>query len=119
MLVILSVLLLGPTFVASKIYTADVNTQKQLWEKFKREHNRWYSATEEKYRFANFVQNLKQIDELQSKEIYANDEDTTTFGVNRFADMNQVRAKLNFFPSVYLLSFHISIFHRPNSEKPT
>jgi hypothetical protein len=117
MLVILSVLILGPTFVASKIYTADVNSQKQLWEKFKREHNRWYSTTEEKYRFANFVQNLKQIDELQSREIYANDEDTTTFGVNRFADMNQVRAVFVVWVFHSLLS--ISVFHRPNSEKLT
>jgi hypothetical protein len=94
MLTILWALILGPVFVSSKVYTADVPAQKQLWENFKRQHNRWYNANEEKYRFANFVQNLKKADELQSKEILSDDEDTVTFGVNRFSDMNQVRTSL-------------------------
>jgi hypothetical protein len=89
MFVVLALFLLELSTVSSKLYTEDVSTQKQLWEKFKRDYNRRYTGTEDKYRFANFVQGLKRADELQQKE--TQQQGVRTFGVNRFADMNEVR----------------------------
>jgi hypothetical protein len=77
------------SIASSKLYTEDVSSQKQLWEKFKRDYNRRYSDTEEKYRFANFVEGLKRADALQQNGIQT--EDGETFNVNRFSDMNEVR----------------------------
>jgi hypothetical protein len=94
------ILLLELSFASSKLYTEDVSSQKQLWEKFKRDYNRRYSYSEEKYRFANFVQCLKRADELQQYGIQT--EEGETFNVNRFADMNEVR-KNKFYPLIVVL----------------
>jgi hypothetical protein len=93
MFVVFALFLLELSTASSKLYTEDVSSRKQLWEKFKRDYNRRYTSTEEKYRFANFVEGLKRADELQQNGPQPHG--VRTFDVNRFADMNEVEKEFD------------------------
>jgi len=91
MFLVLSFIVLGVPAVVSKLYTEDVPSQKQLWEQYKKDHNREYRLSEENIRFSNFVQNLKRADELHSQ---SNDGDgARNFGITRFFDMSDTEFK--------------------------
>lgn len=74
------------------LYSNQTNVQQFLWDSFKQEYMKQYSAEEEPKRFAIFLENLKTIDQR-------NAEDTAIHGMNTFTDLSQEE-----FASRYLLS---------------
>lgn len=84
--------------VAANTYTSDPQTQKFLWESFKKSYRRKYETMdEENFRFETFVNNLKSIDERNAKEIKKGG--TAVHGITKFSDLSQAE-----FQSRYLLS---------------
>jgi len=63
-------------------FTQDATAQKYMWEQFKQEHSKSYSAAEEPMRFQAFLDNLKLIDERNSAE-----NGSALHGITKFADM--------------------------------
>lgn len=63
-----------------------------MWESFKREYGRSYTAEEDQSRFTIFVENLRIADKR-------NKEDTATYGITKFMDLSEQE-----FASRYLLS---------------
>jgi len=96
MLTIFSIIALGAPLVSSNLYSQGTESQKHLWKKFKNDYHRQYKDLEDEYRFANFVQNLKRMNELQSMTAHTTD-GVHTVGMNRFSDMNETE-----FRSIYL-----------------
>lgn len=72
--------------VNAKMFTANESAQKYMWNEFKREHAKEYSASEDVTRFAHFIENLKLIDER-------NAEDGAIHGINKFSDMSREEFK--------------------------
>jgi len=63
-------------------FTQDATAQKYMWEQFKQEHTKSYSATEEPMRFQAFLDNLKLIDERNAAE-----NGSAIHGITKFSDM--------------------------------
>jgi hypothetical protein len=75
--------ILAAAVCSAKVFTEDVAQQKELWAKFKSDHNVKYETTEEESRrFEIFLTNLKHADELTEKD--HQNGGTATFGVTRF-----------------------------------
>lgn len=72
---------------ASELNNIDVNTNvNELWEVFKREHNKSYSdQDEENDRFQIFVETIKTI--ITHNDKHAKGEVTYKMGINQFSDM--------------------------------
>jgi C1A family cysteine protease len=99
---------------SAKFHTDSLSTQKYLWENFKAEHRKSYAGEdEEHFRFNIFVDNLKLIDERNSK-------DTAIHGITKFTDMSPAEFKmthLNYNPHdrAYLLK-DVSIMKSSDNE---
>jgi len=74
------------------LFSNNTDVQAFLWNSFKQEYQRSYSAQEEPKKFVTFLENLKRIDQL-------NAEDTAVHGINKFSDMSPEE-----FASKFLLS---------------
>jgi len=71
----------------ASLFTNDTSAQKYMWDSFKSEHGKTYSADEESKRFGIFVENLKVADERNAKEAAAGG--SAQHGVTKFSDMSQ------------------------------
>jgi C1A family cysteine protease len=80
------------------LFTENVEVQKYMFEEFKKEHNKEYTADEEPRRFEIFVENLKLIDARNEKET-----GTATHGITKFADHSVEEFKRS----------HLNYVHKP------
>jgi len=84
--IVLALALVGAN---AKFYSENKETQLYMWNQFKADYNKAYSADEEEARFEIFVRNLAIIDERNAK-------DTATHGITRFADLSPAEFKAHF-----------------------
>ena len=69
------------------IYTDNIEQQILLWGKFKSDYSKIYeTATEEKHRFDNFLEQLKYVDHLNQEAVRM--EGNPVFGINKFSDLS-------------------------------
>lgn len=92
--VVFASLLVASAFAG--IYPQDPAKQKELWENFKRDHQKKYATWEEEFRrFTIFVENLKEADRRNAKEIKKGG--TAVHGITFLSDLSQAE-----FESQYL-----------------
>ena len=63
------------------------------WKKYKRKYHKRYSSKEEPHRYNIYKENLRRIEETNSKNL------TWTAGVNQFTDMTWAEIKKNYLMS--------------------
>jgi C1A family cysteine protease len=91
-------LALAASASATSLYSSDPAHLKQLWDNFKKEHNKLYETMdEENFRFAHFVTNLRMADERNAEELKS--KGSAVHGITKFSDLSQAE-----FESRYLLS---------------
>jgi len=73
------------------MYSNNVAVQQQMFTQFKREYVKNYLADEEPIKFANFVNNLKLIDERNQEET-----GSAVHGITKFSDMSQEEFRSKF-----------------------
>lgn len=66
------------------LYTANPESLKYMWQTFKQEHGRDYTASEDNIRFGHFVENLKTIDARNAAE-----KGSAIHGITKFSDLSQ------------------------------
>jgi hypothetical protein len=84
--------------VSADLFTQDHDTQRELWNSFKKNFNKSYvDIQEEEYRFEIFLDTLKLIDERNKLE-----KGTAVHGITKFADLSMAEFRkfyLNYKPS--------------------
>jgi len=74
---------------SSKLFTENAEAQKFMWEEFKKAHSKAYSTMEEEtMRFGFFIENMKIVDDRNSKELLAGG--SAVHGITKFSDLSQM-----------------------------
>jgi len=77
------------SIASAKLFVENAESQKYMWEEFKRSNNRNYATMdEETQRFGFFIENLKSVDERNAAEASAGG--SAVHGITKFSDMSQM-----------------------------
>jgi len=88
---------LGLISANALLYTQDTVTQDYMWNSFKQEYNKKYSAEEEAHRFQIFLENMKIADKRNEAELSHGG--SATHGITRFSDLTQEEFQTHYLAS--------------------
>jgi len=93
---------------SARVYPTDPAHQKNLWESFKRDHNKKYDTMDDEHRrFSLFLENLKQADRRNDLELRAGG--SAQHGITHLSDLSQAEFEATF------LTADVSKMERSNS----